>query len=698
MPSRPTAKGTTSSKLGVQARRGSTASSARASSAKTGTKPASKVAARRVSETKVKAPVARMAVDLKNDRARNGWLVAGFMALFGVTALTQLNAQILNRGEVLQKAVAAYRFDVDFEPRARRGTILSADGKVMAESQDASVFSLDYSKVPNSPGFFMALSAASGISVAELQAPALEGARRRTWANPLPADVTRRIRKVQSDWQADGVSLEKVLVRAYPLGPAASTVVGLVRDGDAISGLERSKAEQLAGTDGKAKGFFDRTGLFVPIRGSEIRERVNGSDLTLTIDSEIQLEATQALRNAVTKHGATSGTVIVIEPSTGDILAMANWPSFDPTAPIAAGSDFNMATMGAYEPGSTWKIMTLAAALETGAVPSDWTGHCTGSIHVANGKVVRCSHGAHGHVDLERAIAESCNTSTVRWGLALGRPEMVEFMRNLRLFDAPQLGMPSERAGRFREDDSPILQLSNLSFGQAMNASPVRLAAAYAALGNDGKLVTPRLIRAIDGKAQQVIEERQIVSPAVAALVRSTMVATVSESFGTGKAARLPGYTLAGKTGTAQKLQRGGLQGYVSNFVGYVPADKPRAMILVMVDNPTQGGYYGGTVAAPVFGDVARAVIRRKGIAPDAERRGFKPDWIEQALSTARAGQSKATPDAAAAAAATTPAAGSNPSPRAARPAAAEPASTPTPPRRRFNVDVPVTVTVRESR
>lgn len=682
MPSRPPAKGASTSKLGAQARR-AIASPSRPAASKPGAKSTVKAPARRTTEPKVKTTITRIAVDFAADRGRNRWLVAGFVALFGFTTLTQLNAQILNRGEVLQKAVEAYRFDVDYEPRARRGTILSADGKVMAESQDASAFSLDYSKVPNSPGFFMALSAASGISVGELQAPALEGARRRNWAHPLPADVTRRIRKVQRDWQADGVSLERVLVRTYPLGPASSTVVGLVRDGEAISGLERSQAEQLAGTDGKAKGFFDRTGLFVPIRGAEIRERVNGSDLTLTIDSEIQLEATQALRNAVTKHGATSGTVIVIEPATGDILAMANWPSFDPTAPIATGSDFNMATMGAYEPGSTWKIMTLAAALEVGAVPPDWSGHCTGSIHVASGKVVRCSHGAHGHVDLERAIAESCNTSTVRWGLALGRPKMVEFMRNLRLFDAPNLGLPSERAGRFREDDSPILQLSNLSFGQAMNASPIRLAAAYAALGNDGKLVTPRLIRAIDGKPQAVVDERQVVSASVAALVRGTMVATVSESFGTGKAARLPGYTLAGKTGTAQKLQRGGMQGYVSNFVGYVPADKPRAMILVMVDNPTRGGFYGGTVAAPVFGDVARAVIRRKGIAPDAERRGYNPGWMEGALASVRAGRAPAEPEPVAPATSQAPATTN---------------ASPAPARRRFNVDVPVTVTVRESR
>ncbi len=543
-----------------------------------------------------------------------GWLIGlGFAA----AAVSQADTQWINRKGIVKAALKAGRYEVEREEDPKRGSIYSSDGKVLAESQDVFEFGLFYNRLPRTPAFFAALASATGKSVDELKRPALLGERKRTWTDPISADRAADVRAVMKKWRADGVSLHRVLRRSYPLAEAASGIIGTVRDGKPVTGLELSQQSTIVGTPGKAVGFVDRTGVFMPISGKEIVEKVNGQDVVLTIDSELQREASLQIRQAVEKHKATSGSVIVYDQVNGDVLAMANWPSYDPQGSILPGTDLNAAYMTRLEPGSTFKILTLALALERGFVDTDGTLDCGGVKQVTNGYAVHCSHGAHGHIDWEKAIGESCNVAAATWAGGIGTDGMAGYIKQLGLLDKPGLGLPGEVRGDYNfKEYAKAIQLANNGFGQAMNATPVSLVSAFGMLANNGMRMKPRLIKSVGGREMNSHEAGQIVGPEVANHVKQLMVSTIESEFGTGKMLKVPGYTLAGKTGTAQKINKGAAKGYVSNFVGFVPAEKPRCTILVMVNDPSAGGYYGGAVAGPVFTEMSKAVIRRYDIAP----------------------------------------------------------------------------------
>lgn len=321
-----------------------------------------------------------------------------------------------------------------------------------------------------------------------------------------------------------------------------------------------------------------------------------------------------AIRRAVESNRALRGAAVVMDPSTGDLLASASWPSFDPEEP-AKGSDLDAATMLAFEPGSTFKILTTALALDRGIISPETKVQCGGQVTVGK-HTIRCAHGAHGLLDPTGVVAESCNVAAARWAMQIGRPAFREAIEKLGLLDKPGLGLPAERAGSVDDKETAVrLQTANWGYGQAITCVPVTLAAAYCSLANGGLAPRPRLVQAHDGAELPVANGTQFVSAGTADRLLGMMEAVVESDQGTGKHLRIAGYRLGGKTGTAQKLGRDKGK-YVSNFVGYVPADRPRAVILVMVDTPSNGAYYGGAVAGPPFREIAEAVIARLGIPP----------------------------------------------------------------------------------
>jgi cell division protein FtsI (penicillin-binding protein 3) len=546
-----------------------------------------------------------------------GWMLGvGFLA----AALSQANVQVVNRRTVMTNALEKGRYEIEDDLMARRGSIFSSDGMIMAQNQDVYRFQLFYDRLPKSPGFFAELSLATGISVDDLRRPAMLGEKKRAWKSPIVGSEAKAVRSLMRRWNADGVSLEKVLVRSYPLGWTASGIVGLVRADKAINGLEKSLDSEMGGQDGEVRGFIDRTGAFLAVEDHDLQKLVQGKDVTLTIDSILQNEASLAVRHAVESNNAESGAAVAIDPKTGDILAMANYPTFDPEGTIHDNEDMNVAYRALFEPGSTFKVMTLAKTLDMGGYGQRDRMQCGGSITVP-GKTIRCSHGAHGDIDWEKAIAESCNVAASRWAQKIGTAEMRQFVTDLGLLEKPNLGLPWEMAGRHNENDpAKAMQLANNGFGQAMNATPIALASAYSSLANGGVRMEPRLLAKVGDRETPVKEAGRIFSIETSEYVRELMIATIEKDFGTGKGLRISGYQLAGKTGTAQKLQGGRMVGYVSNFVGMVPAHDPKAVILVMINDPKGGSYYGGSVAGPVFARLAKTVIRRYGIAPDSER------------------------------------------------------------------------------
>lgn len=560
-----------------------------------------------------------------SDAPKPALTLLAFAGLFGFAAYTQARVQIVDRKDVLDEAQAANRYLVERVDTARRGTIYSADGKALALSDDAFELSLSYRNVPRSPGFFMDLSLASGVPEAELRQPSELGMRSRTWRQTFSPEQKNLVQAVKRRWKADGVSLRPVLRRTYPMGALASGVVGSVREGRALGGLELSQNASLKGQDGHAAGYVDRTGFFLPTEAIPVVPRRNGTAITLTIDSELQRDATLAIRSAVERHAATSGCALVMDPKTGNLLAMANWPTYDPAGRIRKGEEFNAAYMNVLEPGSTFKILTLALGLEKGEVRLGETLVCGGRKEIVRGHFIHCDHGAHGTIDLQGAIAKSCNVCASTWALRVGREDMIQFLRDSGLLAKTSLGLPLETAGLFNfKDQGEALQLANVGFGQALNVTPVALLGAFAMLANDGIRPEPRLIQALNDRPVPIPAGKQIVKPEVAHAMLKIMEATIQSDYGTGKAARIPGYRLGGKTGTAQKVGAGGPAGYVSNFVGYVPAEAPRAVILVMVNDPKKGGYYGGEVALPVFTQLAKSVISRYQIpkSPTAPKAG----------------------------------------------------------------------------
>lgn len=593
----------------------------------------------------------------------------GVVGAFIIAALSQARVQLVERGSIMDAARKNSRFMVTKTDVAKRGWITSSDNKPLAQDEDSSVLTIDFDKIPHSAAFYMEVSAATGIPASEFAQLAKSDLRTRPgslrlreWKHPLSAEQARQVQEVKTSWRADGISVTRSGRRSYPLGDAAAGVVGIYQNKLALTGLERGDNKILSGRDGKTVGVVDRTGHFLPSRlDSTTVQKMDGQNIQLTIDSELQLAAAHAIREAVESNKARQGVAIVIDPKTGDLLAMANWPSADPNSMEKVRTKentdwgFDPSYMAKLEPGSMFKILTLAKALDQGVLHLRDTVYCHGAIQVGK-RTIKCDshHGnrAHGLVDPELAIAKSCNISAATWALRIGHDSFIDYTDKLGVFKKTDLGLPSEVPGYYnRRETATYLQTATMGFGQSMACTPVGLASAFAMLGNNGVRMMPRLIKKIGNVEQPLRPAGQVVSPQTAGEVLHIMRSVIESDAGTGKDLRIPGYVMGGKTGTAQKVGAREtipdpahpgktisipLHGYVSNFVGFVPAEQPRAVILVMVDNPQGGKYYGASVAGPVFVSLAKSVIRKLGIPPSisvAEQSAMVSEYHEHAVS-----------------------------------------------------------------
>jgi cell division protein FtsI/penicillin-binding protein 2 len=548
------------------------------------------------------------------------WTFACVLVAFAFAVYTQARVQVVRRDTVLKMAEEAWLLSRSREIPAERGTIYSADGRILAQSRSLYEFWLFYDRVPCTPGFFMALAEASGVPEARLSAPYRAG-KKRAWLEPLDADRYRAVRRVMAEWGADGVSLAEQFGREYTMREAALPVVGWMFEGKARSGIERSFDEALSGVDGRSSGVVALTGQYMASAAEESGLE-HGSDVVLTIDSKLQSTAANAIRTAVEKNRASSGAIVVMAPATGDVLAMANWPSFDPAAGPKGGSEMMASYMEDLQPGSTFKILTLAKALDMGVVDDSFSTNCAGEYSLGGSRRVRCDlHAgsrAHGQVDLEHAIGRSCNIAAAQWALKIGREPMIAYIRELGLLSRPELGLPSAATPQFDMNEwDKERQLAVLGFGQSIAVPPISLAAACAMIANDGEYVAPRLVSQVGGKRIPPSAPKRVVSQRAARQVRRYMESVMHEPFGTGKSLAIPGYRMAGKTGTAQKL--GVNDGHVSNFVGMFPAERPQVLVMVVVNDPRGQFIYGAQVAGPAFKDMAEAVASRLGIPRSAE-------------------------------------------------------------------------------
>lgn len=537
--------------------------------------------------------------------------------------------------EIKKEAKRVKRYAKTITYRANRGRILDRNGLPLAAESSVRSLQVNAEKSPRSPGFALAVGTATGVAATEIL-PVLTEGKKADWEVDLTPQQQMQFARIVERWRPDSTSNAATGARQYALNEEAGPVVGGWRDQRMTvngrpekvrlaAGIERSYNDTLRGQDGKIVAFTDRNGYVLPgriIPGSAL-QKVPGQDVMLTIDAVLQREVYAALRDQMEKSRAMSGTAVVLDPANGDILALASYPSFSSTPDSASPENFNSipAVQWGYEPGSTFKILSLAKAIDMGRTTVHDTFTCTGVRYIGK-RDIHCAHNArHGRINGTEGIAKSCNLMAIRWGEQIGQREFVQFMRDAGLFEPTGLGLEPETPGRFVENESnKALQLATFGFGQSLRATPVALASAFASIGNDGVRVPPRLVRVVGKDAAPIREGKAILGESAADDVLRAMEAVFEN--GTANALRIPGYRLAGKTGTAEKIgtfdpvTKRPVKGYVANFVGFVPAREPRALVLVMVDQP-KGKYFGGEVAGPVFRNIALSLINRFKIPPD---------------------------------------------------------------------------------
>ncbi|HKP72366.1 MAG TPA: penicillin-binding protein [Pyrinomonadaceae bacterium] len=512
------------------------------------------------------------------------------------------------------------------ETNALRGLILDRQGRELARSLDVDSFVAEPTDEKFDPReTAKKLAPVLGLEESPLRARLEEAQalkRRFVWlARQVDAEQAARVHELKFA----GVRAVKEPKRYYPNGALAAHVLGFVgTDGEGLAGVELFQNAALKGEDGKT--VLDKDARHNAFRSFEI-EAQPGQSVVLTIDQNIQYQVEQSLAAAVGASHAKSGTALVLDPHTGEILALANAPTFDPSGAtkIADEARVNQALQNIYEPGSTFKVVAYTAALEEKLVrPTDLIDCQMGSINLF-GRIIHDTH-PHGTLTITEALAQSSNVAAIKLGLKVGKERMFDYMTRFGFGQRTGIELKGETRGLVRKPERwEPTSMGSVAMGQEVGVTPIQMAAAYAAIANDGLRVAPHLIKEVRDANGAVVasttpESHRVVSAETARTLRP-MLESVTVA-GTAKLAQLEGYTAAGKTGTAQKIdpktRAYSKTKYVASFVGFAPAENPSVVIIVMIDEPG-GSIYGGTVAAPVWREIAENVLPYLGVAPDTE-------------------------------------------------------------------------------
>jgi cell division protein FtsI (penicillin-binding protein 3) len=434
--------------------------------------------------------------------------------------------------------------------------------------------------------------------------------------------------KVQA-LNAEGLGMFYEPNRHYPQGQLAGQLIGFVgRDSEGLEGLELKYNEYVRGETGSSMTERDALGRRVLVQGVEGLHIPPGSDIHLTLDTSIQHMAEKELEASILKYRAKAGVAVVVEPFTGEVLALANYPSFDPNqyAKQTAEQRRNRAVTDSFEPGSTFKTILAAAALEEGVVGKDDLFYCEMGKYPFAGKIIHDTH-PHGWLPFSKILQVSSNIGFTKVAEKLKKDRFFKYIEKFGFGEPTGIDVPGEVSGLLRKPDKwSAVDLATHGFGQGLSATPMQLVMAYAAVANGGFLMRPYVMRrAVSAKGEVVLENeprvvRRVISQKTATLLAS-MLRDVTTEGGTGMMANVDGFDVAGKTGTAQKADpvHGGYAAKkrVASFVGFVPANQPRLVALVLIDEP-EVNVYGGVVAAPVFRNIAQGALRHLAVAPQS--------------------------------------------------------------------------------
>ena len=554
-------------------------------------------------------------------RGRRYFLLLVLLAGFGVILFRLVNLQVLQAAELTARADRQHQKSVLLE--GARGTVTDRHGKVLAMNVEVpSIFGVPTSL--DNPG-----NAARSLSpVLRLRREEIEKKLRQdkhfVWlARKVEPEQGRRLEQLS----IDGIGMVMEGRRFYPKGPLLAHVLGFVgMDGIGLEGLERRYESQLHGEKRLTILQRDALGRTVFPKGLREQPPSAGHTLTLTLDEVIQYIAEKELEEAVDHARAKSGAIIVMEPQTGAILAMAVSPRFDPNAVASLTADRwrNRALTDTYEPGSTMKVVVAAAALEERVMmPGSMLFGENGRMTVANTTIH--DHEKLGWMTFAQMIQKSSNIGAAKTGMLLGEQRLYRYLQAFGFGQRTDIDLPGEVGGLLKSPrEWGRRSLASISMGQEVGVTPLQMLSAVAAIANDGVLMRPHVVSDVrDQKGQPVKEilphvRRRVVSPATARTLTTILEGVVTS--GTGTKAAIPGFRVAGKTGTAQKVdpRTGAYSSALSigSFVGFVPADSPRLAMIVVIDEP-QGEAWGGVVAAPVFRRVGEQTLAYMGVPRD---------------------------------------------------------------------------------
>ena len=511
--------------------------------------------------------------------------------------------------------------------KAARGKLLDANGTVLATNKSVCTISVIHNQIEEPEKVIEML-------VRELGIPE-ETARKRVEKVSSIERVKTNVAKETGDavraYGLSGVKVDEDYKRYYPYGTLASKVLGFTgADNQGILGLEVKYDKYLQGTNGKILTLTDARGIEIENAGESRLEPVNGYDLCLSLDRNIQMYCEQAAKKVCTKKSADSVSVIVMNPQNGELMAMVNYPEFDLNDPFTLAGDTgetvsaeekqdllnkmwrNQCISDTYEPGSTFKIITAAAALEEGVVKLDDAFFCPG-YKIVEDRRIRCARTTgHGAETFETGIMNSCNPVFMELGERLGAENFAGYFKQFGLLSKTNIDLPGE-AGTIMHKTENIgpVELATISFGQSFQITPIQLVTTVSSIINGGTRVTPHFgvsVQDADGNTVKTFSyetHENICTAETSETMRCLLEKVVSE--GTGKNAKIEGFSIGGKTATSQTLPRSDHK-YISSFLGFAPADDPQVLVLVVINDP-QGIYYGGTIAAPVAKEIFENIL-----------------------------------------------------------------------------------------
>lgn len=582
-------------------------------------------------------------------RKRQFFILGSFSLILILLAIRVGWIQLVQGAELKRKAFENQTKDLIVRPQ--RGTIFDTNGIELAKSASVEVVSVIPKQITDPEKVARKLSEVLGIDYEKVlmkvsdKKSSIHVIKRR-----VEKETTNILRKWISAEKIQGIKISEDTKRYYPYDNLACYVIGFTGDDNqGLEGIELFAERILKGVPGRIVSQTDASGREMPFKQERFFDPQSGNDIYLTIDENIQHNVENHLESAVLNNKCAGGGIaIVMRPKTGEILALAVKPDYNLNKPFEPNQEDlkakwntltieeknlilqkmwrNRAIADTYEPGSTFKIITAAAALEEDVVKPDTKFVCTGSVTVL-GQKIKCwrFYNPHGVETFKEGVQNSCNPVFVETGLRLGKERFFKYIKGFGFQEKTGIDLPGETEGIFHDINKvgPI-ELATISFGQRIQITPIQLITAVSAIANGGRLMKPQLIKEVRDNKGNIVQRfepkviRQVISPETSAMMRDILESVVTD--GTGKNAYVKGYRVAGKTGTADQKKT---NTYIASFVGFAPADDPEVAVLVILDDPKGEGHQGGMIAAPVVGKIMTDILPYLKVKPR-----FLPDEV----------------------------------------------------------------------